>query len=328
MSSHAATAFQPERRIFTNKQVYQAVQPVQLAQRLREAFRDRYKDYVVPPRLNVADGDSGVLIMPCRSSRYTGVKVSTWQREHGRAPRVIKADYSLYYAATGEALFTGDADALTELRTAAMSAVATDALALPGARTLAVFGTGRLAAEHIRALKHVRAFDRVLVCGSNAVASQAFAARMRSEQDVPAAAVDATICAAEADVLCTCTTSATPLFDGRLLKPGMHINVLGAFHPSHREVDSTTVRRSRVVTDNRAGALAEAGELVIPMGEGVIEQSHVAAEIQDALRNATRVRTSSECITLYRGVGFAMEDMVAAECLLEAEPGCGVPEAA
>lgn len=302
--------------LFTNEQVYDALQPSVLAKALAYAFRETFSDYQVPARLNLAGGETGVLVMPCRSNRYTGVKVSTWRSDQGRAPRVVRAHYTLYDAAMGEALLAGEADALTELRTAATSAVATDALAAVDAQVLGIFGTGRLAAEHVRALRRIRSFTKLLISGSKPENAERFAAEMEREHGIQTSAVAADHCAAQADVICTCTTSATPLFDGRLLRPGTHLNVLGAFHPGHREVDSITIQRSFVVADNRAGALAEAGELVIPLREGSIGPDHLRADLNALLSEDIVKRDSGNSITLYRGVGFALEDMVAAECLL------------
>ena len=297
--------------LFTNAEVYRALHPEVLARALRTAFRDRWHEFTVPPRMNLGEGDSGVLVMPCRSRDHTGIKVSTWRSEQMRAPRVIRAHYT-----AGDALLAGEADVLTELRTAALSAVVTDSLALPEAHVLGVFGTGRLAAEHVRALKSVRTFMKVLVCGSSPQAAAEFALHTEKLHAIPAEAVQPDRCAAESDVICTCTTAQTPLFDGAALRPGTHLNVLGSFHPNHREVDTQTILRARAVTDTAASALAEAGELTIPIREGSIASPHPLADVHQLLTGQACVRSSEECITLYRGVGFALEDMVAAEALL------------
>jgi ornithine cyclodeaminase/alanine dehydrogenase-like protein (mu-crystallin family) len=128
--------------------------------------------------------------------------------------------------------------------------------------------------------------------------------------------VSADHCAAEADVLCTCTTSSSPLFDGRLLKPGTHLNLVGAFQPTHREVDTETILRSRVVVDTLHGGLSEAGDLLIPISEGATDERVVLADLHVALNNTALVRRNHTDLTLFKSVGCALEDLVAAELML------------
>jgi ornithine cyclodeaminase len=209
-----------------------------------------------------------------------------------------------------------DADVLTDLRTAATSAVATDALALPQAHTLGVFGTGRLAKAHIAALLKVREFSEILVCGSSPAKSGSFAEQVTVEYGVPVRPVNSATCAEESDVICTCTTSNTPLFDGSLLRHGTHLNLVGAFSPNHREVDSTTVKRAQVLVDSRESALAEAGDLLMPMRENAITSDHILADLHELLSGGRPVRMQPTDITLFKSVGCAIEDVIAAEILL------------
>ena len=122
---------------------------------------------------------------------------------------------------------------------------------------------------------------------------------------------------AEADLVCTCTTSDTPLFDGSLLKPGAHVNAVGAHLPVARELDTATVRRARVVVETREVALEEAGELAIPLAEGAIDADHVAADLAETVRGA-EVRRSSEDVTVFKSVGMAFEDLVVARAIVDA----------
>ena len=133
-------------------------------------------------------------------------------------------------------------------------------------------------------------------------------------------ATDPRTCAAESDVLCTCTSHSAPLFDGHDLRPGTHLNLVGAFRPQTREVDSYTIQRARVVVDTYGAALSEVGELLIPLQEGAITRSHVAADLHELVSGAKQGRRSPEEITVFKSVGCALEDLVAAELLLAAHP--------
>jgi ornithine cyclodeaminase/alanine dehydrogenase-like protein (mu-crystallin family) len=179
-----------------------------------------------------------------------------------------------------------------------------------------VFGTGRQARAHINVITRVRHFEQVLVCGRTADASRNFAERMSAETHLPIAAADPRTCATESDVLCTCTSSQTQLFDGNLLRAGVHLNLVGTFQPHAREVDSATVQRARVFVESYEGAPAEAGDLLIPMQEGMIGQTHVAGDLHELTSGKKRGRMTGEDITLFKSVGCALEDLAIAELLI------------
>jgi ornithine cyclodeaminase/alanine dehydrogenase-like protein (mu-crystallin family) len=305
--------------VLTNEQVEKALTFELLIPALARAFKENFHSYRMTPRYTLSAGESAALIMSCHSGSLLGVKVSTLTREPGRGPKVLRSSYSLFDGRTGDPCLFMDADVLTDLRTAATSAVATDALALPQARTLGVFGTGRLARAHIAALLKVREFSEILVCGSSPAKSISFAEQVMLEHGMAARPVDSATCATESDVICACTTSNTPLFDGSLLRPGVHLNLVGAFSPDHREVDTTTVKRARVLVDSRESALADAGDLLIPMREQAIASEHILADLHELLSGSHPVRMQPADITLFKSVGCAFEDLVAAEILLGLE---------
>jgi ornithine cyclodeaminase len=205
--------------------------------------------------------------------------------------------------------------ALTALRTGAGSGAATDLLARPEARTLAVFGAGVQARTQIEAVCAVRPIESATVFSRTPERSESFAADVRSEAWSPPTLTIARSPAdalRQADIICTATTSAAPVFDGRLLLPGTHINAVGGYTPSMQEVDAVTVARALVVVDSKPGALAEAGDLIIPLREGTITEQHIHAELGEIV-NGTKVgRSSSEQITLFKSVGVAVQDAIAA----------------
>src|SRR5207248_7639330 len=144
--------------------------------------------------------------------------------------------------------------------------------------------------------------------------SQEFARQMSSELGIKSEAADATTCASKSDVICTCTTSSSPLFAGELLRPGTHLNLVGAFQPHTREVDQIAIQRGRVVVDTYDGALAEAGDLILPLQAGAIGREHLRADLHE-LVSGGRIRESEDDITIFKSVGCALEDLATAVLL-------------
>ena len=270
------------------------------------------------------DLDSGVLlIMPCydRALQAAGVKIVTVTPQTG-----VHATYQLLDPTSGEVLAVMEANYLTDLRTAAISALATDLLARPDVHTLGVFGSGRQAIAHLTVLPRVRRFQRFLVCGSGRQDLDAFCRKMKTEHAIAVEAVSAETCARESDVICTCTTSTTPLFDGYWLRPGTHLNLVGAFQPHTREVDDETVKRARVVVDTYEGVLAEAGDLLIPLTSGVIRPEHIVADLHEIAGRIRPGRTHRDDITLFKSVGCALEDLVTAQLVFKQAASSGTME--
>jgi ornithine cyclodeaminase/alanine dehydrogenase-like protein (mu-crystallin family) len=183
---------------------------------------------------------------------------------------------------------------------------------------LGVFGCGRQARAHLRILPLVRSFERLLVCGSDPAQTQQFANEIGSELKVKVEATDARTCVEQSDVICTCTTAREPLFDGAWVRPGTHLNLVGAFQPEAREVDDATIQRARVVVDTYDGALAESGDLLIPLRRGVISREHLAADLHQLVCGGKPGRSSLEEITVFKSLGCALEDLVAANLVAEA----------
>src|SRR5215471_13043039 len=283
---------------------------------IRAAFT---RDYSVTLRMPVRttlelSGGTIWLLMPCYDSALgvAGVKTVTVSRETG-----VKAAYELIDPKSGATMARMEAKWLTDLRTAATSAVATDLLARPDAATLGVFGCGRQALAHMAVLPRVRRFKRFLVCGSSRPKAEQFSEKMKAGYGLEVEAVDAGTCAAEADVICTCTTSRTPVFDSHRLRPGTHLNLVGAFQPATREVDDETVKRARIVVDTYDGALAEAGDLLLALQNGTIRRENILADLHEIASGKKQARTSREDITLFESVGCALEDLVTAKLVHE-----------
>ncbi|HET6933354.1 MAG TPA: ornithine cyclodeaminase family protein [Candidatus Angelobacter sp.] len=295
----------------SDDQVRRVTEPGRVIEAIRAAFaRDYAATLQMPVRTAVSLGDGGVLlIMPAYDSAMgiAGVKTVIVTKAGG-----VSANYELLDPKTGLPLARMQANYLTDLRTAATSAVATDILARPDARTLGVFGSGRQAEGHFAVVRGVRKFQRYMVCGSGRRSLSPFIAAMRERHGLHVEPVDARTCAAESDVICTCTTSGVPVFEGEWLRPGTHINAVGAFQPGTREVDDYTVRHARVVVETYDAAFAEAGDLLVPISNKAITKSHIAADLHEIAGGSKPGRLAPDEITLFKSLGCALEDLVTA----------------
>lgn len=217
---------------------------------------------------------------------------------------------------TGSPLAIVDAEAVTVLRTAAVSAVATQCLARPDASTLALLGTGAQAESHLVGLMDVRPFTHVRVWGRDREHAAAFQRRMAGRvRLVPELAASPADAVAGADVVCTLTGSPTPILDAADVKVGTHINAVGACRPQHRELAATLVARGRLYVDQREAAEREAGDYLIPLAEGAIADTHIVAELGDVLVGERPGRQSPADVTIFKALGLAVEDVAAAAVL-------------
>ncbi|HEV8663348.1 MAG TPA: ornithine cyclodeaminase family protein [Candidatus Methylomirabilis sp.] len=261
-------------------------------------------------------GRGTLLIMPARLGKAEGVGtkvVGVFPGNRAAGLPVVPALYLLTDPETGLPQALLDGTTLTLLRTAATSALAARHLARAECRTLGVFGAGAQAAAHVETFRTLFPLTRVILKGRDPVRAAACAARLaRTAGLAVSVAADPAEVVREADLVVTATTAQAPLFDGHDLKPGAHVTAVGAYTPQTRELDTVTIRRAKVVVDTMQGALAEAGELLIPMAEGAIGRDHILADLAELVTGARSIRTSPEDITVFKSVGFALEDLAAA----------------
>jgi alanine dehydrogenase len=299
---------------FSEEQVRSLADVDEVIRALRAAFaRDFASTLRMPKRTSLElAGGAIMLVMPCYDSvlKAAGVKIVGVSARAG-----VHAFYELLDPATGIPLARMEANWLTDLRTAATSAVATDLLARTDVETLGIFGSGRQAIAHFTAVPRVRNFRRFLVCGSGRSDLKQFCRKIHRDLGIEVQPVSAETCARESDVICTCTNARTPLFDGRWLRPGTHLNLVGAFQPETREVDDETARRSRLVVDTYDGAMAEAGDLLIPLHRGVIGRDNIIADLHEIAAAKKQGRAHADDITLFKSVGCALEDLVTAQLI-------------
>lgn len=218
---------------------------------------------------------------------------------------------------TGAPTAVIDATEVTAIRTAAASAVATDALARPGPARLAILGYGRQAEEHLRAIPQVRPIADVRVWGRNPAAAGAFAERMAAETGLPiTAAADVRSAVAEAGIVCTVTAASEPILAGAWIAPGAHVNLVGSGHAGQAEADVELIVRGRLAADSRAGVIAQCGEFLRAKAAGRVDDSHVAAEIGEILAGVVPGRRNAEEITIYKSLGHVAQDLISAQALL------------
>jgi ornithine cyclodeaminase len=214
---------------------------------------------------------------------------------------------------TGEPLAVLNASVVTEIRTAAVSVLATELLARPGAADLAVIGTGVQARAHVLALSHARALRRIRVAGRGLARAAAFAAAVGPEAGIEVTASPSVREAVDgADIIVTATSSAEPVLRREWLAPGTHINAVGACLPTARELDSATVADAALFADSRSSLAAESGDYLLAQADGLVGADHLRAELGEVLTGAKPGRTSDAEITLFESLGLAVEDLAAA----------------
>lgn len=202
---------------------------------------------------------------------------------------------------------------ITAIRTAAASAVATDALALPNAHRLAILGTGEQALTHLRAISKVRNLSSAVIWGRSPEKAQAFAAQHQPEFTFPVSAVaDAEEAAANADIICTVTGASEPILKGAWVRPGTHVNLVGSSYRGPSEVDNDLVVRSRFIADSREGILRQGAEFLHAREAGLIGDDHIVAEIGEVLAGKTEGRRSRDEITVYKSIGHVVQDLASA----------------
>ena len=222
----------------------------------------------------------------------------------------------LFSAETGELLAIINASAITAIRTAAASGVATELLARTDACNLAVLGSGVQARTNLIAMAEVRAIKRCRIASRHYANAQKFAEEMSHHVSFPIEPVQNVAAALDgADLIVTATTAKEPIVKREWIAPGAHLNLVGSSIPRAREVDSETIASGSLFVDRRESTLNEAGDYLFPAREGVIGPDHIRAEVGEVLTGKNSGRTSADEITIFKSLGIAIEDLFAAEYL-------------
>ena len=323
-------------RILSGDDVRRAVTMAEAIEAVKEAYIQLSTGQTVVPLrtpVRVEKRDGVTLFMPAylAGSDALGAKiVSVFPGNPAQGLPLIHAVVIVVDAETGRPRAVMDGTYLTALRTGAAAGVATDLLARPDARVAAIFGAGAQARTQLEAICTVRTIERVWVYDVAPEMAAVYVEQMkRHGQPIPAdiaVARSAAQAAHDADIICTATTSTTPVFNDADLKPGVHINGIGSYTPEMQEVPAETVARARVVVDARSASLAVAGDLIRPLKAGLITEAGIHGEIGEVAAGKIPGRQSATEVTFFKSVGVAVQDVAVAERILRraAERGLGV----
>lgn len=279
-------------------------------------------EVILPQRFSLPlfEGDQQLMIMSgaMKQAQVVGIKALTlYPSNPSKNIPAIQGFISLFDANTGTLMALVDAASITAIRTAAASGVATQYLAKADASCLALIGTGPQAESHFHAMLSVRPIKRVKIWSRNFEKARALAKRICQSSQLSVEAEENIHAAIEdADIICTLTGSSVPLINGQCLKPGAHLNLIGAHSAVTREVDTGTIRRSRVFVEHKSAAFKEAGDLLIPMRENAIQESHVLGELAQVILGDVVGRENDADITCYKSLGNASQDLAAAVTVL------------
>lgn len=309
-------------RLLSDSDIEKLISPKEVIQIMKNVFSQiGGSNVVIPERavIELGDGRGDVLFMPgyIPEDGCIGIKivsVSPGNRRKGKP--TTTALVVLNNVDTGEAVSVMDGTYITALRTAAVSALATDHLAKKDASTLGIFGSGVQARSHIEVLREVRDIRRVKIYGPNRENSRRLAHRMDSllgrncEVETVESPNSAVI---DSDIIVTATTSKIPVFDGTLLREGTHINSIGSFKPHHREVDDVTIKRAKIFVDSYSSSLSEGGDLMVPLKKGIISERDIKADLGELILGKKKGRETDREITFFKSVGIAVQDIAVAQ---------------
>jgi ornithine cyclodeaminase len=283
-------------------------------------------------RLLVPAHDGLTLFMPAfvndKNSQALAVKVvSLFPGNLQRNLPLIYATVLVMKADTGKPVALLEGSSLTAIRTGAGSGLSIDLLARPESSVVAIFGAGAQGYTQLEAACTVRKIEQVWVYDSNETRAKKFVNDLAGIGVIPrdvriASTSEAAI--RNADIICTATTSTTPVFDDEKLKPGVHISAIGSYTPEMQEIPSETVKRAHIIVDSLSATLAETGDFVIPIRAGLINAENIQTEIGEILLGRKPGRESAHEITLFKSVGVAVQDAMAAQVALENAQKFGV----
>lgn len=306
-------------RILSSEDIRQALPMQKAIEAMKEAFAELdAKRITMPTRthIDVPDQAGTALFMPSYADRFgkIGVKiVNVFGANRAKGLPAIQGLVCLFDSETGTPLALLNGTFLTALRTGATSGAATDLLARAEASTAAILGAGVQGRTQLEAVCAVRSIQKAWVYDVRHEAAQAFADEMGTVLGIElAAASSAQDAVREADIVCTATLSPKPVFADEDIAPGTHINAIGSYKPNVQEIPAETMQRALLVVDHRESALAETGDLIIPIAQGLIQATDIHAELGEIVAGKAASRTSEDQVTLFKSVGVAIQDLAAA----------------
>jgi len=298
------------------EEVHAALSYPALIDALQETFSGEFS---MPPR-NVflldenSDTHDAFAVLPSWNTSLIGVKAFTYFPSNSEPYKSLYSKIMLFDRAHGEPLALVDGTTVTFWRTAGISGLATRLLARENAETLLLLGTGNLATYIIRANASVRPLKRVLVWGRTASNAGKVVDQMSSELDGIEVSVADNLeeACGQSDIIVSATGSHEPLVHGDWVKPGTHTDFIGNHHAAKRECDTALVLKSKVYADSYANCFKEAGEILVPISEGVFAKEDVVADLSEMCSGSAPLRQSDEEITLFKSIGMGISDLVGA----------------
>ena len=308
-------------KVYDRENVASSLQYGILIEALRKAFSSKI---TAPERVqhtikNKNGSDATLLLMPAwKIGEHIGIKiVSVFPENTTNNMNAVHANYFLVNANDGKPVAVMDGTELTLRRTACASALAADYLVNKNVDTLLMIGTGNLAPHMIKAHCVVRNYSRILIWGRNEEKAERLALSLNIKDKEILAKNDLKEALNVADVISCATLTQKPLIMGDWIKPGQHLDLVGAFTPDMAEADSKAIAKSKVVVDTYEGALSESGELINALKEGRIKKEHILSDLRELVLEEKKIRKDSNDITLFKSVGTALEDLAAAELVIE-----------
>ena len=308
-------------KVYDRKNVASSLQYGILIAALRKAFSSKI---TAPERVqhtikNKNGSDATLLLMPAwKIGEHIGIKiVSVFPENTTQDMSAVHANYFLMNANDGKPIAVIDGTELTLRRTACASALAADYLVKKNADTLLMVGTGNLAPHLIKAHCVVRDYSRILIWGRNEEKAERLARSLDIEGKEIIAKNDLKEALNDADAISCATLSQKPLIMGDWIKPGQHLDLVGAFTPDMSEADSKAIAMSKIVVDTYEGAISESGELINALKEGSIKKKHILSDLRELVMKEKNIRNDSNDITLFKSVGTALEDLAAAQLVIE-----------
>ena len=302
-----------------DKEVKKRLSMTECIEVMRDLFADQSHDTIINPLRTKMwlPNNIGVLgMMPAyiKGLGVMGIKVITvFPDNYKQGLSSHQGQILLFETETGQLLGSFDASEITAIRTAAVSGLMTQLLSRPNATRLALIGTGEQAETHLEAVLSVRNIENVTVWSPRREKMIAFAENMSQKHNIKIELRDdikKTV--ADADIICTLTPSQTPVLQSTWVKKGTHINAVGSSTPTARELDSTLIAQSKLYIDNYEATLNEAGDILIPIQEGIISEKHIVGDIIDLLAQTCIGRTHDDEITVFKSLGLGIEDVAAA----------------
>jgi len=308
-------------KVYDRENVASSLQYGILIEALRKAFSSKI---TTPERVqhtikNKNGSDATLLLMPAwKIGEHIGIKiVSVFPENTTNNMSAVHANYFLMNANDGKPVAVIDGTELTLRRTACASALAADYLVKKNVDTLLMIGTGNLAPHMIKAHCVVRNYSRILIWGRNEEKAKRLALSLNIKDKEIVAKNDLNEALNVADVISCATLTQKPLIMGDCIKPGQHLDLVGAFTPDMAEADSKAIAMSKIVVDTYEGALSESGELINALKEGRIKKKHILSDLRELVLEEKDIRKDSNDITLFKSVGTALEDLAAAKLVIE-----------